>query len=367
MSTFEKPQDNEVGWIHDDGTLPGDPGYVQGNNEAELKNDCGLAIAASNLNDLTGSKLSENDSALTALNEGITSKEDDGRTYSHTNELGTGRDVLYSIMSEQTPEAGNISVDSVNLAQENMDDINAALQATEARIDASVDAKVLWGETESFEKVDHSIAIQEPTFDDDGDIVGYLINDTSGSGKTFAEVDELEDAGLFRDEQLVISKNHETVDPDEIADNAIEDSIEQPAQDPADEPIEWSEDEVIELHADEAVDDLSDPPDALQETEDVNDGGDFADESFEAIEATPDESFEGLSDDIVLESGHDGHDDLAVNSSVYSDLSDDVSIELMDTLDCSDMLDTMDTDTNDDVSIDSGDVGSFDGGMDSLV
>ena len=196
----------EVSEIHDDGTLPGDIGYVQGNNEEGLENDCGLATAAGNLNRVTGSELSENDMVETALGMDMTSAEYDGGTYSSTEGAdAVGRDTLYETVSEQTPEASNLNIDKVSLDSSDMDDINAALQSG-GTLDASVDSSALWGDKESFDASDHAIGIDEPAFDENGDTVGYMIRDTSGSGKEFATTEELENAGLFENEQILITK-----------------------------------------------------------------------------------------------------------------------------------------------------------------
>jgi hypothetical protein len=182
--------------LQDDGALPNDVGYIQGDNEEGLDGTCGIATVAGNLNEVTGSELSENDVLEFALENDIT---EDGAT-SQTDALE-----LYDTLSEQTPGAGDVDIEKVSLDENNMDDINAALQDG-AVLDASIDADVLWGEKDNFESIDHAIGIDEPVFDETGEVVGYNIRDT-GSGKDFATTEELEDAGLFDTEQILISKD----------------------------------------------------------------------------------------------------------------------------------------------------------------
>ncbi|MDR0518577.1 MAG: hypothetical protein LBG82_00765 [Clostridiales Family XIII bacterium] len=179
----------------DDGALPNDEGYVQGNNEEGLDGTCGIATVAGNLNEVTGSELSENDVLEFAMENDIT--EDGATTQADALEL-------YDVLSEQTPEAGNVDVEVVSLDESNIDDINAALQDG-GTLDASIDSDVLWGEAEEFEGIDHAIGIDEPVFGESGEVVGYNIRDT-GSGKDFATVEELADAGLFDSEQMLITK-----------------------------------------------------------------------------------------------------------------------------------------------------------------
>jgi len=137
----------------------------------------------------------------------MTDAEYEGGTYAFSEEAdAVGRDTLYEVVSEQTQEAGNLNVDKVALDSDNMDEINAVLQSG-GTLDASVDSGVLRGNKESFEAADHAIGIDEPAFDENGDIIGYMIRDTGGSGKEFASRDELENAGLFKNEQILISKN----------------------------------------------------------------------------------------------------------------------------------------------------------------
>jgi hypothetical protein len=182
--------------LQDDGALPNDVGYIQGDNEEGLDGTCGIATVAGNLNEVTGSEFSENNVLEFALGNDIT---EDGAT-SQTDALE-----LYDTLSEQTPGSGDVDIEKVSLGENNMDDINAALQDG-AVLDASIDADVLWGDKESFEGVDHAIGIDEPVFDEAGEVVGYNIRDT-GSGKDFATTEELEDAGLFNSEQILISKD----------------------------------------------------------------------------------------------------------------------------------------------------------------
>ena len=190
-------EQTEVGVLFDDGTLPNDEGYTQGANELEIEDDCGLASVAGNLNRVTGSELSENDVVQFARENEI------GEATGSTTQ--TEAVVLYDLLSEQTEDAGNLDVNYVQLSPENMNDINATLQSG-GTLDASVDSNVLWGENSSFEEINHAIGVDEPCFDDNGNITGYLIRDT-GSGKNYATVDELKDAGLFANEQILISTN----------------------------------------------------------------------------------------------------------------------------------------------------------------
>jgi len=87
-----------------------------------------------------------------------------------------------------------------------MDDLNAQLQAREASVIAGLDAGKLW-EDSRYDGEGHAINLEEPATDENGNVVGYMINDTSGSGKVFATTEELENAGLFNGEQILITKN----------------------------------------------------------------------------------------------------------------------------------------------------------------
>ena len=105
--------DVDTGEIYDDGTLPGDIGYIQGNNEEGLEGDCGLATAAGNLNRVTGSELSENDMVHTAEeleNAGLFNNEQILITKNETQE------------SEETfgERVRNMSLDDLNAERERL-------------------------------------------------------------------------------------------------------------------------------------------------------------------------------------------------------------------------------------------------------
>jgi len=178
-----------------DVALPEDAGYLQGDNEYGLDGTCGIATVAGNLNEVTGAEISENDALGFAIENDITQ---DGAT--------TQLDAIemYEDLAEQTPEAGNIDIEMVSLDANNIDDVNSALQDG-AVLDASVDSGVLWGEKDNFEQIDHAIGIDEPVMNDTGEVIGYNIRDT-GSGRDFATTEELAEAGVFDNDQILISK-----------------------------------------------------------------------------------------------------------------------------------------------------------------
>jgi len=186
--------DELAGVEADDVALPNDEGYIQGDNEYGLEGDCGLTTIAGNLNEVTGSELTENDVVTFAVENDITS---DGAT------TQTEAVEIYEDLSEMLPD--DVNVDVVSIDENNIDDINVALQEG-GTLDASVDSGVLWGEKDSYEGIDHAIGIDEPVMDETGEVIGYNIRDT-GSGKDFATVEDLSDAGLFDNEQILITKD----------------------------------------------------------------------------------------------------------------------------------------------------------------
>ena len=172
---------------------------------------------------------------------------------------------------------------------------------------------------------------------------------------------------------------------DEPAEEPVEEPIDEPAEEPVEEPIDEPAEEPVEEPidepAEEPIDDFSDVDESLESSEKTDDYTDLSDENDDiADEAT--DSFDDLSDEEVVDD-YDSSEDFSdlsddvnddfVDDSDYSDYSDDVIDEPIDSSDYSDISDDVDSESYDDsaldsgdVSVDSGDSGSFDGGGDSI-
>ena len=168
---------------------------------------------------------------------------------------------------------------------------------------------------------------------------------------------------------------------EEPVEEPIDESAEEPVEEPIDEPAEESVDEPIDESAEEPMDDFSDE-DESSDTQDITDDyTDLSDESADVPDEATD-SYDDLSDEEVVDD-YDTSEDLSdlsdnvnddfVDNSDYSDYSDDVADEPMDSFDYSDISDDVDSGSYDDsafdsgdVSVESGDGGSFDGGGDLI-